>query len=115
MRYSRTVAFVFLLLVAGTIAHCGSLSNRVNTSNVPATEATEHQASSTFAFVVEFSNTGLEARCEKGCAWRELTYSCGSGETPCRVRIDEHGVIGVARAGTTPPEVLAPRGSETTR
>ena len=82
VRHSRTVAFVLLLLVAGASSHCGSSSN---------------QAPSTFVVVVEFSNTGLEARCEKGCAWRELTYSCGSGGAPCQVRIDERGVAGVAR------------------
>jgi len=46
-----------------------------------------------FAFVMQQTDT-VKMKCEAGCAWRELSYSC-SGKAPCCARVDERGVRGV--------------------
>jgi hypothetical protein len=35
----------------------------------------------------------FKARCDSGCGWKDLHYSCG-GEVPCCLRVDEQGVHG---------------------
>jgi len=48
-----------------------------------------------FAISVETQSDGsFKARCESGCGWKELHYSC-NGKVPCCSRVDEHGVHGM--------------------
>jgi hypothetical protein len=44
-----------------------------------------------FSIVVTQTDKGLEMKCQNGCAWKELTYSCG-GKLPCSSVVDESGV-----------------------
>jgi len=46
-----------------------------------------------FSIVVTQTDKGLEMKCQNGCAWKELTYSCG-GKIPCSAVVDERGVQG---------------------
>jgi len=46
-----------------------------------------------FSIVVTQTDKGLEMKCQKGCAWNTLTYSCG-GKLPCSAIVNEHGVRG---------------------
>ncbi len=48
-----------------------------------------------FSIVVTQTDNGLEMECQKGCAWKTLTYSCG-GKIPCSARVDEGGVHGAS-------------------
>jgi len=36
----------------------------------------------------------IELSCKEGCAWEELSFSCG-GKLPCTAVVDEHGVSGL--------------------
>ena len=48
-----------------------------------------------FVFSIETQSDGsFKARCESGCRWKELHYSC-EGKVPCCSRVDEQGVHGV--------------------
>jgi len=44
-----------------------------------------------WSFVAEVTDTGWAMTCSQGCAWTELTFSCGEA-TRCRVRINQSGV-----------------------
>jgi hypothetical protein len=44
-----------------------------------------------FSIVVTQTDKGLEMKCQKGCAWKTLTYACG-GKVPCSAIVDERGV-----------------------
>jgi len=47
-----------------------------------------------FAFsLVTQSDGSFQARCESGCHWKKLDYSC-KGKVPCCARVDEKGVHG---------------------
>jgi len=46
-----------------------------------------------FAFIMQQTAT-VKMKCEAGCAWKELSYSCGD-KVPCCARVDERGVRGV--------------------
>ena len=46
-----------------------------------------------FAFTLQ-TETGLTMKCETGCAWEKLSYSCGE-KVPCCARVDERGVRGI--------------------
>lgn len=46
-----------------------------------------------FSIVVTQTDKGLEMECQKGCAWKTLTYSCG-GKVSCSATVDESGVSG---------------------
>ena len=46
-----------------------------------------------FAFVLQQTKDGVKMKCEAGCAWKELSYSC-NGKVPCCSRVDERGVRG---------------------
>jgi uncharacterized protein (TIGR02246 family) len=46
-----------------------------------------------FSIVVSQTAKGLEMKCQKGCAWKELAFSC-DGKVPCSAIVDEHGVRG---------------------
>ena len=48
-----------------------------------------------FSIVVTQTTKGLEMKCQKGCAWKTLTYSC-DGKVPCSAIVDERGVQGTA-------------------
>ena len=53
-----------------------------------------------FAFSIEPTPDGWEARSLQGTRWLSLTWSCGPG--PCSARVDEGGVSSIAAAGTSP-------------
>lgn len=44
-----------------------------------------------FRIELERSANGWSARCDSGCAWKSLTYTCATG---CSIVIDEFGVRG---------------------
>jgi len=44
-----------------------------------------------FSIVVTQTAKGVEMKCQKGCAWKELTFSC-NGKIPCSATVDERGV-----------------------
>jgi len=46
-----------------------------------------------FAFVMQQTGT-VKMKCEAGCVWKQISYSCG-GTVPCCARVDELGVRGV--------------------
>ena len=46
-----------------------------------------------FAFVARQTDADITMKCEAGCAWKELSYSC-NGKVPCCFRVDERGVSG---------------------
>lgn len=47
-----------------------------------------------FAFsLVTQSDGSFQARCESGCHWKKLDYTC-NGKVPCCARVDERGVHG---------------------
>ena len=46
-----------------------------------------------FSIVVTQTAKGLEMKCQKGCAWKELAFLC-DGKVPCSAIVDEHGVRG---------------------
>ena len=35
---------------------------------------------------------GVKMTCDRGCAWTELTFGCGSDRADCTAQIDEYGV-----------------------
>ena len=55
-----------------------------------------HASSPHFALTLEHSAQGWKANCDTGCAWREVSMSCGG----CEVRLSS---LGIDRAGT--PEI----------
>ena len=47
-----------------------------------------------YEFTVTITADGtMELSCKDGCAWQELTFSCG-GDLPCTALVDEFGVSG---------------------
>ena len=49
-----------------------------------------------FRIVVEGTATGLKATCLGGCAWTDVTYTCGTNaKQSCKAEIDEKGIGGV--------------------
>jgi hypothetical protein len=46
-----------------------------------------------YKFVVTITDEGLHLQCKEGCAWKELTFSCG-GTRPCSAVVDQFGVRG---------------------
>ena len=38
---------------------------------------------------------GFKITCERGCAWKELSYGCGDGKAECTAMVDAKGVGGV--------------------
>ena len=55
-----------------------------------------------FTILLTTSSAGVEARCEAGCAWKTLSYSCGDNATSCTVRVDQFGVAGARRETPAP-------------
>jgi len=96
---SRMTLSALLMIVAATTWHCAATNHRAHPPEMPLVAASTHtaEASSDFSFVIEFSETGMTARCERGCNWRELQFSCAPGVTPCRARISQRGVDGVPK------------------
>lgn len=48
-------------------------------------------AMASFRIALERTSTGWAARCDSGCAWQSVTYTCRSS---CAIVIDEFGVRG---------------------
>ena len=38
---------------------------------------------------------GFKITCERGCAWKELSYGCGDGKAECTAMVDAKSVGGV--------------------
>ena len=48
-----------------------------------------------FELVVEATSSGAELRCNRGCAWTELSFACGEAEA-CVGIVDQFGVSGAS-------------------
>ncbi len=60
----------------------------------PAAPPEKTQNGTHFAFsLVTRSDGSFQARCESGCHWKKLDYTC-NGKVPCCARVDEKGVHG---------------------
>jgi hypothetical protein len=46
-----------------------------------------------FSFIVTQTAQGFEIRCDVGCDWKQVTYSCG-GRVPCSAIVDQEGIRG---------------------
>lgn len=46
-----------------------------------------------FSISVTETAQEIEMKCQAGCAWQKLSYSC-DGEVPCSAVVDERGVRG---------------------
>jgi hypothetical protein len=51
------------------------------------------RAPAAFGLVLESSATGWAARCDSGCRWHQLSFSC---ERACRAIVDANGLVTVA-------------------
>lgn len=80
MKKRTAVLMAVVVILAGVLVGMGSLAN-------------QEKKLSHFSFILTQSAEGLEFRCEAGCGWERLTYSCGS-KLPCTVVVDEHSVQG---------------------
>lgn len=52
-----------------------------------------------FSIIIEHTEEGFMAKCEKGCAWKQLSWTCSELNSSCNARVDEHGVSGTRGAG----------------
>ena len=44
-----------------------------------------------FLILVEATGSGVNLVCQRGCAWKELSFECGD-ELPCKSPIDAFGM-----------------------
>lgn len=44
-----------------------------------------------FLIIVEATGSGVNLVCERGCAWKELSFECGE-QLPCKSPIDAFGM-----------------------
>ena len=51
---------------------------------------------SDFRVVIALSSDGAQLECERGCAWKTLSFDC-KGKQPCKAQIDQNGVRGVGK------------------
>lgn len=64
------------------------------TATLMAWQALARQVDEPAPFSIEVIQTekGVEMKCRKGCAWKELKFGC-NGKVPCRSIVDEHGIV----------------------
>jgi hypothetical protein len=71
-----------ILAVTVTILSLTAFSN-FDTKNTRAVEASE------FLILIQNTHSGLRLTCEKGCAWKELSFSSGSEKSQL---VDQYGM-----------------------
>jgi hypothetical protein len=74
----------------------GILCAAIAVISLSATRAAEPKPVS-FKIVLSTTSNGFEARCEEGCVWKTLAYTCGAQSTSCSATIDQFGVEGATR------------------
>ena len=49
-----------------------------------------------FEITLVLTGAGIEAVCNEGCAWTEVTFHCGA-RVPCAARLDQFGIESTPR------------------